>query len=113
MSVLFTSVDYSLTTLIDRFLSRIQKLVDFAADQPTKSLDKAVFWIEYVIRHKGARHLRSPAIDAPFYKYYLLDVLALLTLCVLLFFYLVLKCFKRIWAFVKAKAIEAVKRKVE
>ena len=28
-------------------------------DQPQKPLDRAIFWIEYVIRHKGATHLRT------------------------------------------------------
>uniref|UniRef100_A0A8C5M704 UDP-glucuronosyltransferase n=1 Tax=Leptobrachium leishanense TaxID=445787 RepID=A0A8C5M704_9ANUR len=27
-------------------------------DQPIKPLDRAVFWIEFVMRHKGAKHLR-------------------------------------------------------
>lgn len=38
-------------------------------------LEKAVWWTEYVLRHKGAKHLRSPALDLPAYQYYLLDVL--------------------------------------
>lgn len=58
-----------------------------AHEQPIKPLDKAVFWIEYVIRHKGAAHLRSPAIDVPFYKYYMLDVAATLILSLLFFVY--------------------------
>lgn len=28
-------------------------------DRPMAPLDTAVYWTEYVIRHKGARHLRS------------------------------------------------------
>ncbi|XP_063907825.1 UDP-glycosyltransferase UGT4-like [Zophobas morio] len=43
-------------------------------EHPLKSVDKAVWWIEYVIRHKGAIHLRSPLAGMPFYQYYLLDV---------------------------------------
>lgn len=38
-------------------------------------LEKAVWWTEYVIRHKGARHLRSPAVDMSLYQYLLLDVI--------------------------------------
>lgn len=37
-------------------------------------LEKAIWWIEYVIRQNGAKHLRSPAMDLPSYQYYLLDV---------------------------------------
>lgn len=43
-------------------------------DQPIKPLDKATFWIEYVIRHKGAPHLRSAALSLSWFQYLLLDV---------------------------------------
>lgn len=41
-------------------------------------LEKAVWWTEYVIRNKGAKHLRNPAADLPLYQYFLLDVIGLL-----------------------------------
>ncbi|KAK4877712.1 hypothetical protein RN001_010218 [Aquatica leii] len=57
-------------------------------DEPMKPLDKAMFWIEYVIRHKGASHLRSPTLKLTWYQYFLLDVFLFLflILTVLLFF---------------------------
>ncbi|CAO2639494.1 UDP-glucuronosyltransferase 2B15, partial [Lemmus lemmus] len=30
-------------------------------DQPMKPLDRAIFWIEFIMRHKGAKHLRPLA----------------------------------------------------
>ncbi|KAJ8894793.1 hypothetical protein PR048_000100 [Dryococelus australis] len=47
-------------------------------DQIDHPLDRAVFWIEYVLRHNGAPHLRSAAVGMPLYRYLLLDVLAVL-----------------------------------
>jgi glucuronosyltransferase len=41
-----------------------------------------VFWTEYVIRHKGAAHMRSAALDLTWYQYFLLDVIAVLALAV-------------------------------
>ncbi|XP_073983235.1 UDP-glycosyltransferase UGT5-like isoform X2 [Rhodnius prolixus] len=32
-------------------------------DRPLNVLDNAIFWIEYVIRHNGAKHLRPATID--------------------------------------------------
>lgn len=43
-------------------------------------LEKAVWWTEYVIRHKGAPHLRSPALDLPIYQYFLLDIIGFVLL---------------------------------
>jgi len=41
-----------------------------------------VYWTEYVIRHKGAPHLRSAVLDLAWYQYFLLDVIAVLALAV-------------------------------
>ncbi|XP_023014643.2 UDP-glycosyltransferase UGT5 [Leptinotarsa decemlineata] len=49
-------------------------------DHPMKRLDEAIFWIEYVIRHHGAPHMRSSAIDLSWYQLYLIDILFLLIL---------------------------------
>ena len=34
-------------------------------DQPVSPSTVANYWIEYVVRHNGAKHLRSPFIDMP------------------------------------------------
>ncbi|CAH1105628.1 unnamed protein product [Psylliodes chrysocephalus] len=64
-------------------------------DDPVKQLDKAVFWIEYVIRHKGAAHLRSPALNLRWYQLYLLDIISFVVVLVSIFItclYLLCKC---------------------
>lgn len=45
-------------------------------DQPISGIEKVVWWTEYVIRNGGAKHLRNPAADLPWYQYLLLDVTA-------------------------------------
>lgn len=47
-------------------------------DRPLKPLESAVFWVEYVIRHKGTRHLRVGSVNQPWYQYYLLDAVLLI-----------------------------------
>nr|CAI5845664.1 unnamed protein product [Callosobruchus analis] len=39
-------------------------------------IEKAIWWMEYVIRHKGAKHLRNPIVDIPLYQYLMLDIIA-------------------------------------
>ena len=56
----------------------MQKLSSLHRDRPSHPLDRAIFWIEYVLRNKGAPHLRSEASSLPWYSYYTLDVFALL-----------------------------------
>ncbi|XP_069450370.1 UDP-glucuronosyltransferase 2A1 isoform X2 [Ovis canadensis] len=61
-------------------------------DQPVKPLDRAVFWIEFVMRHKGAKHLRPAAHNLTWYQYHSLDVICFLLACVATAVFLVTKC---------------------
>ncbi|XP_070839617.1 UDP glucuronosyltransferase 5 family, polypeptide D1 isoform X1 [Chaetodon trifascialis] len=61
----------------DSYRQNIQRLSRLHRDQPMAPMDQAIFWLEYVIRHKGAPHLRTEAYKMPWYSYYCLDVLLL------------------------------------
>ncbi|XP_069703750.1 UDP-glycosyltransferase UGT5-like isoform X2 [Periplaneta americana] len=99
-------VDYS-TITNDSLVQAINKILHdpsfrenmktFSAiskDVPNKPLDRAIWWTEYVIRHNGAKHLRSSSLDLAWYQYFLLDVLAVLLIIVLSIFYLLYKMFR-------------------
>jgi len=73
------------------FTERVQTLSKVFADQPDKPLDRAVFWTEYVLRHKGAPHLHSPARNLNFFQYHSLDVIGVLAAGLIIFLYLVKK----------------------
>ncbi|CAJ0919607.1 unnamed protein product [Ranitomeya imitator] len=62
-------------------------------DQPLKPLDRAVFWIEFVMRHKGAKHLRPASHELTWYQYHLLDVIGFLLICLFVMLYVTLKIF--------------------
>ncbi|XP_050315887.1 UDP-glycosyltransferase UGT5-like isoform X2 [Anthonomus grandis grandis] len=94
------------------YAEQAKRLDDLMKDQPQDGLDKAIWWIEYIIRHKGAKHLRSMAADLPWYQYLMLDIYACLVgiaLLVILIVYLIfkasLKAVKWVYGklFVKAK----------
>ncbi|KAJ8343470.1 hypothetical protein SKAU_G00307990 [Synaphobranchus kaupii] len=56
----------------------MQRLSRLHLDQPMKPLDLAMFWIEFVMRHKGAAHLRTESYRMPWYAYHSLDVIMVL-----------------------------------
>ncbi|XP_076586984.1 UDP-glucuronosyltransferase 2A2-like [Chaetodon auriga] len=68
-------------------------------DRPLSPLDEAVFWIEYTMRNKGAKHLRVQAHELTWYQYHSLDVLVLLLAIILFLILLFIKackfCFRR------------------
>ncbi|XP_012579479.1 PREDICTED: UDP-glucuronosyltransferase 2B31-like isoform X2 [Condylura cristata] len=68
-------------------LSRIQR------DQPMKPLDRAVFWIEFVMRNKGAKHLRPASHDLTWAQLHSLDVIGFLLACVVTAVYVIIRCF--------------------
>lgn len=67
-------------------------------DEPLQSLEKAMFWIEYVIRHKGAKYLRSPAADATWFSFFMIDVVTFLLITSLVSSIITYKLFSRIFS---------------
>ncbi|XP_047436760.1 UDP-glucuronosyltransferase 2C1-like [Mugil cephalus] len=72
----------------------MQRLSRLHRDQPITPLESALFWIEFVMRHKGAAHLRTESFRMPWYSYYSVDVVlsSLATVAVITFLPLV--CFR-------------------
>ncbi|CAN9512913.1 unnamed protein product [Ophioblennius macclurei] len=52
-------------------------------DRPISPLEEGVFWTEYAMRHKGAKHLRLQAHELAWYQYHSLDVFAFLLAVIL------------------------------
>ncbi|XP_029980471.1 UDP-glucuronosyltransferase-like isoform X1 [Sphaeramia orbicularis] len=72
-----------------------QKMVQLSQihlDRPLQPLDLAVFWTEFVMKHKGAAHLRVAAHDLNWIQYHSLDVLGFLALVLITVLVLTLKC---------------------
>ncbi|CAH0547833.1 unnamed protein product [Brassicogethes aeneus] len=59
-----------------KYKEKVKEMRDFMYDEPMTSLDKAIWWIEYVLRHKGAPLFKSKATKMPMYEYLMLDVIA-------------------------------------
>ncbi|XP_036110053.1 UDP-glucuronosyltransferase 1A1-like isoform X1 [Molossus molossus] len=65
------------------YKENIMRLSSLHKDRPIEPLDLAVFWVEFVMRHKGAPHLRPAAHDLTWYQYHSLDVIGFLLAVVL------------------------------
>ncbi|MED6231996.1 hypothetical protein ATANTOWER_017119 [Ataeniobius toweri] len=69
------------------YRQNMQRLSSLHRDQPMSPMDQATFWVEYVMRHKGAPHLRTEAYRMPWYSYWCLDVLIFLVTAVTVFLF--------------------------
>ncbi|XP_012579482.1 PREDICTED: UDP-glucuronosyltransferase 2B17-like isoform X4 [Condylura cristata] len=74
------------------YKENVMKLSRIHHDQPMKPLDRAVSWIEFVMRNKGAKHLRPASHDLSWAQLHSLDVIGFLLACVVTAVYVITKC---------------------
>lgn len=79
------------------------KLRSLVYDQPQRPLERAVWWTEHVLRHGGAKHLRSPAANMSWPQYLELKLVAIiLSIAVVILITIVIvitKLIRRIYTF--------------
>ncbi|KAK3860902.1 hypothetical protein Pcinc_033082 [Petrolisthes cinctipes] len=67
-------------------------------DQLTTPKERAVYWTEYVIRHKGAPQLKCPAAELSWVEFLMLDVLAVLLVVLHITIYILYRILRAISA---------------
>ncbi|XP_060639783.2 UDP-glucuronosyltransferase 1-6-like isoform X3 [Anolis sagrei] len=75
-----------------KYKENIQRLSELHLDRPIHPLDLAVHWVEFVMKHKGAPHLRPAAHDLNWVQYHSIDVIAFLLAASLLALFISMKC---------------------
>jgi len=65
-----------------------------------KPLDKAVYWIEYVIRHDGAHHLKTAGNKLNWFQFMSIDVVFVLIISLFLFLIISFYAIKNIYKLV-------------
>ncbi|XP_049856470.1 UDP-glucosyltransferase 2-like isoform X2 [Schistocerca gregaria] len=63
-----------------KYKENMRTLSSIFREHKADSVERAVWWLEYVIRHKGAPHMRSAALDLHWWQRLLLDVIAFVLL---------------------------------
>lgn len=56
-----------------------------------KPLDDAIYWVEYIVRHNGAKNLRVNYLNLTWYEYLLVDVIATILAVIFVSLYIVKK----------------------
>ncbi|CAH1381348.1 unnamed protein product [Tenebrio molitor] len=67
-------------------------------DRLVSPLDTAIYWVEYVIQHGGAPHLRVGGLDLPWYQYFLLDVIGVVSVVTLVALLILYQSIKKIFS---------------
>jgi glucuronosyltransferase len=56
------------------YADNARRLSQRLRDQPESARERAVWWVEYAMRHNGTNHLRPPSADLHWTQSHLLDV---------------------------------------
>ncbi|XP_072118499.1 UDP-glucuronosyltransferase 1A1-like [Mobula birostris] len=75
-----------------KYKETMMKLSSLHKDHPFNPLELSVYWVEFVMKHRGAKHLQTAAQDLNWIQFHCLDVIGTLLAVTLLFVYLVTKC---------------------
>lgn len=68
-----------------RFYARAKEISTLFRDTIVEPMNESIYWMEYVVRHKGATHLKSKAVNLSIAQYLLLDVLGTVMMVVVIF----------------------------
>lgn len=60
-------------------------------------METAIYWVEYVVRHKGAPHLRSTGQNLDIVTYHNLDVYAFFVISIYLLCYIIMGLFTAVF----------------
>ncbi|KAG8231148.1 UDP-glycosyltransferase [Ladona fulva] len=93
-----------------RYKKNAVKMSKIFRDQLETSLERGVYWTEYVIRHNGAPHLRSAAVDLWWFQYYLIDVIAFALLLAFISIFIFCTIVKFVYKFICKKSHKSRKR---
>ncbi|CAH1798378.1 unnamed protein product [Owenia fusiformis] len=99
-----------LTSVVNEVLGNPQykqnalKAQELARDQPVNASYTIQYWAEYVMKHKGAKHLQSrPMKELNFFQYYLLDIVFVLVICLMFAVTCFIFLIRRVYRFVFCK----------
>jgi len=92
-------LEFLIPYLFFRYMHSAKIASEIFKDRPMSPEKSVAYWTEYVIRHKGAPHLKSQALNLTWYQYFLLDIIAVILILILMFVLIVLKFLKFVRTF--------------
>ncbi|KAJ8981274.1 hypothetical protein NQ317_004010 [Molorchus minor] len=72
-----------------KYQEKAKQMSEILKDEEVPGLQRLIWWTEYVIRHKGADHLKSLAGEMPHWKYFMLDVLSFIGFIIFIIIFLI------------------------
>ncbi|MGH0172377.1 UNVERIFIED_CONTAM: hypothetical protein FKN15_063225 [Acipenser sinensis] len=90
-----------------RYRQDAQLLSQIHKDQPGHPVSRTVYWINYILRHNGAKHLHSAVHSIPSYQYFLLDIALVMLVGTLIILYTLSRIVELIAARVWSSSVQS------
>ncbi|KAH8292021.1 hypothetical protein KR054_003528, partial [Drosophila jambulina] len=102
-------LEVALTELLTnpKYKANMDRASKIFRDRPLGAMDTAMYWIEYIIEHRGAPHLVAAGVNLPWYQFYLLDVVAIIIFIISLIVMMLYRVFR---VFKVSQRITSVKK---
>ncbi|XP_055588577.1 UDP-glycosyltransferase UGT5-like [Uranotaenia lowii] len=75
-----------------KYLETARAISTLFRDRQNHPMNETMFWIEYVLRHRGAAHLKSKAVNLSIAQYLLLDIIGALVFGLLVTIFIMKSC---------------------
>nr|XP_017035577.1 UDP-glycosyltransferase UGT5 [Drosophila kikkawai] len=91
-------LELALTELLSnpKYKDNMNRASKIFRDRPLGAMDTAMYWIDYVIEHRGAPHLVAAGVNLPWYQFYLLDVVAIIVFIISFFILILCRIFRKV-----------------
>ncbi|KAL2093392.1 hypothetical protein ACEWY4_010704 [Coilia grayii] len=89
------------------YRENMQRLSRIHHDQPMKPLERAIFWIEFVMRNGGAPHLRTQSFRMSWIAYHSVDVILTLMMAFLLLLLILFLAIKKCLSVLLKKKVKS------
>nr|ATN96014.1 UDP-glucuronosyl transferase 342A2 [Aphis gossypii] len=80
---IFLNAINEIMTNYDKYKLKAMELSRRFKDRQNTPKEEVIYWTEYVIKHKGAHHLKTAALKLSWYQYLLIDIIITIVLIVL------------------------------
>ncbi|KAM3962193.1 UDP-glucosyltransferase 2-like [Aphomia sociella] len=93
------------------YRNNIARIRSIMSDLPHNALDRAVWWTEHVLRHRGAKHLRSPGANLSWAEFLELELIIYLLIGLLTMIFISTAVVYYSYLFIKRNYLRSIKMK--
>jgi glucuronosyltransferase len=108
-----SSLSWALNEVLtnQKYKKNVDEIAIRLRDQPQTPMEKAVFWVEYVDRHKGAHFMQTSAQYLNFIEYHNLDIYFTLATLAFLIVFVPIYLIRKVLRFFLKKSTKPKKQK--